>query len=117
VSRAAVQELLHNIDTVEHVAPEPFQRSRTRKGKRPLVSYRTIQVNVDKTPAGIGAPALGNGGDARLHGKRGHMKDYRKGNGLFGKYKGLWYWGPTLAGSADAGVVVSDYKLNKEPAT
>lgn len=103
----------HNIDTVEHVAPEPFQRSRSRKGKRPLVSYRTIQVNVDKTPATIGAPRLG--GEVGLHGKRGHMKDYRKGNGLFGKYKGLWYWGPSLAGSTDAGIVVSDYKLNKEP--
>lgn len=105
----------HNIDTVEHVAPEPFQRSRERKGKRPLVSYRTIQVNVDKTPGNIAAPSLlGDGTDARLHGKRGHMKDYRKGNGLFGKYKGLWYWGPTLAGSADAGVVVADYQLKKE---
>ena len=39
------------------------------------------------------------------------MKDYRRGGGLFGRYKGVWYWGPTLAGSADEGVVVSDYKV------
>ncbi len=105
-----------NIDTVEHVAPEPFQRARTRRGKRPLVSYRTIQVNVDKTPASIATqqlPSVDEHGVAR-HQKRGHMKDYRKGNGLFGKYKGLWYWGSTIAGSASAGVVVADYQLKKE---
>jgi hypothetical protein len=33
------------------------------------------------------------------------MKDYRR-------YKGVWYWGPTLAGSEDEGVVVSDYEVS-----
>ena len=41
-------------------------------------------------------------------------KDYRKGKGLFGKYKGLWYWGPQLAGSGSEGVVVSDYEVKRE---
>lgn len=104
-----------NIDTIEHHAPEPFQRSRTRKGKKPLISYRTIQVNLERTPRSIGAeclPDVDADGNVRLHGVRGHMKDYRKGKGLFGKYKGLWYWGPALAGDASEGVVVSDYKVN-----
>jgi len=103
-----------NIETVEHVAPEPFQRSRTRKGKQPLVSFRTIQVNLDKTPKSIQAeqlPEVDGEGKVRLHQKRGHMKDYRKGKGLFGKYKGLWYWGSTLAGSGAEGVVVSNYEV------
>jgi len=103
----------HNIDTVEHKAPEPFQRSRTRKGKLPLVTYRTIQVNAEKTPRAIGAvqlPAVDAEGKP-LHQKRGHVKDYRKGKGLFGKYKGLWYWGPTLAGDAAEGVVIADYEV------
>jgi len=104
-----------NIDSVEHHAPEMFQRSRTRKGKKPLVSYRTVEVNLEKTPKGVATQRLsGNGTDARLHQRRGHMKDYRKGAGLFGKYKGLWYWGETLAGDADEGVVVSDYKVVAE---
>lgn len=102
----------HNIDTVEHVAPELFQRSRTRKGKLPLVSYRTIQVNLEKTPRSISAATLPGEDRNRLHQKRGHMKDYRKGNGLFGKYKGLWYWGPHLAGSGSEGVVIADYEVN-----
>ena len=47
----------------------------------------------------------------RLHAKRGHIKDYRKGNGLFGRYKGVWYWGPQLAGDEAEGIVMSDYKM------
>lgn len=47
----------------------------------------------------------------RLHEARGHLKDYRRGKGLFGKYKGLWYWGSSLAGSGEEGVIVSDYKV------
>jgi hypothetical protein len=101
-----------NIDSVEHHAPEPFQRSRVRSGKRPLVSYRTVEVNAAKTPKSIATRSLSGGADARLHQRRGHMKDYRAGKGLFGKYKGLWYWGETLAGDADEGVVVSDYRVN-----
>lgn len=100
-----------NIDTVEHEIPEAFQRSRKRKEKLPLVSYRTIQVNLEKTPRSIAAPDFDENGKVRLHQKRGHMKDYRKGKGLFGKYKGLWYWGPALAGSGSEGVVVSDYEV------
>lgn len=105
----------HNIDTVEHHQPE--LRSRARQGKQPLVSFRTIQVNMEKTPRSIGAerlPEVDGEGKVRLHQKRGHMKDYRKGKGLFGKYKGLWYWGPTLAGSGEVGVVVSDYEVNSK---
>lgn len=101
-----------NIDTVEHRAPEAFQKARTRSGKKPLVSYHTVRVDLGKTPQTIGAESLpGDGSAPRLHKKRGHMKDYRRGSGLFGRYKGVWYWGPTLAGSEEAGVVVSDYEV------
>ena len=101
-----------NIDTVAHHVPDAFQRARTRRGKKPLVSYHTIRVNLDKTPRSIAAEQLpGDAPAKRLHRKRGHMKDYRRGKGLFGRYKGIWYWGPSLSGSEDAGVVVSDYEV------
>lgn len=99
-----------NIATDLVEAPEKFQRSRTRHGKLPLVSYRTIRVDASKNPRGFVAESSGEG-NQRLHQRRGHMKDYRKGKGLFGRYKGLWYWGPALAGSGAEGVVVSDYQV------
>lgn len=102
-----------NIETIAHHAPEAFQKARKKGGKKPLVSYRTVRVDLSKTPRAIAAEGLpGDGATPRLHKKRGHMKDYRKGKGLFGRYKGLWYWGPILAGSEEEGVVVSDYEVN-----
>ena len=103
-----------NIEIVAHKAPDAFQKSRKKSGKRPLVSYHTVRVDLDKTPRQIAAPSLpGDGGTTpRLHKKRGHMKDYRRGKGLFGRYRGVWFWGDMLAGSEEAGVVVSDYEVN-----
>ena len=102
-----------NIAAVEHKVPEAFQKARTKSGKRPLVSYHTVRVDLDKTPRQISAPSLpGDGTTPRLHKKRGHMKDYRRGKGLFGRYKGVWFWGDMAVGSEDAGVVVSDYKVS-----
>lgn len=102
-----------NIKTTEHAAPDAFQKARVKGGKKPLVSYHTVRVDLDKTPRAIAAEGLpGDGPVPRLHRKRGHMKDYRGGKGLFGRYKGVWYWGPTLAGSEEEGVVVSDYEVS-----
>jgi hypothetical protein len=101
-----------NIATVEHKAPEAFQKARAKNGKKPFVSYHTVHVDLDKTPRQVTAPSLpGDGTTPRLHKKRGHMKDYRRGKGLFGRYKGVWFWGDMTAGSAEAGVVVSDYEV------
>ena len=102
-----------NIETIEHKAPEAFQKARTKGGKKPFVSYHTVRVDLDKTPRQVSAPSLpGDGTTPRLHKKRGHMKDYRRGKGLFGRYKGVWFWGDMTAGSEEAGVIVSDYKVN-----
>jgi hypothetical protein len=89
-----------NIDTIAHHMPDAFQKARRKAGKKPLVSYHTVRVDLDKTPRHVAAESLpGDGSTPRRHKKRGHMKDYRGGKGLFGRYKGVWYWGPSLAGS------------------
>jgi hypothetical protein len=103
-----------NITTAAHKAPDAFQKARVRGGKKPLVSFHTVRVDLGKTPRVIAAeqlPGESTGATPRRHRKRGHMKDYRGGKGLFGRYKNVWYWGPTLAGSEEAGVVVSDYEV------
>ena len=101
-----------NITTTENKVPDAFQKSRKASGKKPLVSYRTIKIDLDKTPRQVSTQSLpGEDGAKRLHKKRGHMKDYRKGKGLFGRYKGVWFWGETIAGDEEQGVVVSDYEV------
>lgn len=102
-----------NIETVTGPAvPAAFQKARAKKGRRPLIEYHTIRVDMTKTPRSIQRTPLGDvQTPQRLHERRGHLKDYRKGAGLFGRYKGLWYWGPQLAGSEVEGVVLSDYEV------
>lgn len=101
----------NNIERVTHEQPRHAHRSHRNRSGLPLVSYHTIHVNTAKTPAAIYATPLPNGTTQRLHEIRGHMKDYRKGKGLFGKYKGLWFWGSHLSGDGSKGVIVSDHKL------
>ncbi len=75
-----------NIERVAHKAPDAFQKARKKGGKLPLVSYHTIRVDLDKTPRQVSAESLpGDSTTPRLHKKRGHMKDYRRGKGLFGR--------------------------------
>lgn len=101
-----------NIESIEHKIPDAFQKARTKSGKLPFVSYHTVRVDLDKTPRQIAAPSLpGDGTTPRLHKKRGHMKDYRGGKGLFGRYRGIWFWGDMAAGSEEKGVVLSDYEV------
>lgn len=47
----------------------------------------------------------------RLHVCRGHMADYRKGNGLFGKYKGIFFVPAHVRGTPRDGIVVKDYEF------
>lgn len=47
-----------------------------------------------------------------LHICRGHFKDYSKGGGLFGKYKGLYWWDSYVRGELSNGAVVKDYSVN-----
>jgi hypothetical protein len=56
-----------------------------------------------------------NGIAKALHICRGHFKDYRNSAGLFGKYKGLYWWDMHTRGTEKAGVVIKDYRV-KAPA-
>ena len=45
-----------------------------------------------------------------LHICRGHFKDYRE-SGLFGKYKGVFWWADSVRGAAEVGLVIKDYSV------
>jgi hypothetical protein len=107
-----------NITTRDHVPAERRGHKRRRKGRstRPseLVTFKTIHVDASaKAPAASKRPHNGGGDPKRRGPVRGHMKRY-DGAGLFGKYKGTWYWGPHLRGDAKAGVTVADYTIDME---
>lgn len=49
-----------------------------------------------------------------LHICRGHFKDYSKGGGLFGKYKGTYWWPSYVRGNDKYGTIDKSYEINTE---
>jgi hypothetical protein len=99
--------------TVEpHEPDRKLNRERTRHSLKPFLRYHTINIEpmrkVLKTEGDIEA----NGLKKALHICRGHFRRYTDEKPLFGHTAGL-VWTPShVRGSAKAGVVVSDYKVN-----
>jgi hypothetical protein len=46
---------------------------------------------------------------------RGHFKQYTAERPLFGRFTGLYWWQPHLAGKAKDRVVVKDYRIEVDP--
>lgn len=44
-----------------------------------------------------------------LHIVRGHFKDYRNGDGLFGKYQDIYWWDMHVRGNVEQGIIKKDY--------
>lgn len=90
--------LLNSQNCVEKV-PQDFaalNKARVRRGKKPLISYSTVNIKLSRRDREAAA-ALGMSGEQiRQHVVRGHFK-VRAG--------GLFWWRPFIRGSADAGEV------------
>lgn len=96
---------------VRHVENEPTgQRTRRRQGKPPLLRYYTLEIDPMKETLRREGNVETVGLAKALHICRGHFKDYRA-SGLFGKIKGIFWWGPALRGTPEAGTVVKDYAV------
>lgn len=96
---------------VRHVENEPTgQRTRRRQGKPPLVKFYTLEIDPMKETLRREGNVETVGLAMALHICRGHFKDYRA-SGLFGKIKGIFWWGPALRGTPEAGAVVKDYAV------
>lgn len=96
-------------------APHPKVQQKREKRGIPNVTFKTLVVEPMRQQVRREAAANPTGEQNHikraLHIARGHFKDYRDGPGLFGKYKGLYWWDMHVRGSADSGVVVKDYKV------
>jgi len=97
---------------VETVHPSSrSQRSRRKKKKPPLVSYKTLVIkNASTNKSG------GNGqgtGTNRLHLCRGHFKTYTEDSPLMGRHVGTYWWQPMARGKSREGQVIKDYSVQK----
>lgn len=96
---------------IEHVPPEKVQRKRIKNNKPPLTKYYTLDIEPLKEILRTEGRVHEVGLPKALHICRGHFKDYSQGKGLFGKYKGLYWWDSHIRGNESAGTVIKDYAV------
>lgn len=91
-----------NVGTVENLPPAPCQRARAKRGKRPLFSYWTLTIELNRRRA---PRRMGDGSHAspRLHLRRGHPREFEPGR---------WTWvQPHVVGNKSAGMIHKEYKV------
>ena len=98
---------------LEMKEPSSVLNSIRRSKKRPPLSrYHVLHIEPMKKM--LSKTASDNHTDIKqsLHICRGHFKDYRQ-SGLFGKYKGVYWWEHHVRGSEDVGKVYKDYNVSE----
>lgn len=96
-----------SVTTTDHPAPKALNKKREKKGKLPLVSYKTLQLNVPN----IRNEKENHGGthsSPRLHFRRGHVRKLRSGR--------IVKVQPCIVGSKH-GMVVKDYHVKAPTAS
>lgn len=97
-----------NVKEVSIPAPEKLNKKRVKNSKYPFFEYKTLNIFLGETAINIrpkDRSAIATKlfrQQARLHTVRGHFK--RKKNGIF-------WWSSFIRGSAKAGEIKKDYKL------
>ena len=103
-----------NVELKTERPPEKVNKKRRKNGRPELITYKTLNIDLMRKVLRDEGKSEQTGIKTALHLCRGHFKDYRSSpKGLFGKYKGLWWWGSHMAGSPEEGAVVKDYEVKK----
>jgi hypothetical protein len=91
-----------NVHVAQKTAPPKLVAKHVKKG-HPLnfTSHRIIEIQPIKRASGEASGEKGYSRQAAAI-MRGHFKDYREGKGLFGRYKGLYWWDQQLRGDITA---------------
>ena len=98
-----------NIGTIDNEPPAKLNKSRVKKGKQPIFTYKTLVIK----PTGERQQSLAAQGlwENRIHLCRGHFKEFSIEKPLFGKYSGRYWWQPAVRGRNREGVVMKDYDV------
>lgn len=104
-----------NMKTIREPAhSHKVQRNRVRLGRLPLVRSHILHISPTVTESsGSHTKDAGDEALTAVHIARGHSKDYRHGNGLYGKHKGIFWWTMQARGNKKAGIVVKTYEVDR----
>lgn len=101
-----------NVSVVENQPDRRINRERRDAGLKPFVRYHTINIEPMKKVLRTEGNIETEGIKKALHICRGHFATYSEERPLFGKVSGTFWVPAHVRGSADKGVVFSDYKVN-----
>lgn len=104
--------LMHakNTSLEDRPLPIPIAKKRAKRGL-PTLQFKTLVVYPMRQ---VARSQVANGESSTkraMHLCRGHFKDFRNGGGLFGKYRGLYWWDMHVRGDKAYGQVVKDYSV------
>jgi hypothetical protein len=104
-----------NIVTRTNIPAKKLNKARKKRGKNPMIEFKTIHIDPNQKTVAQAATCNPPTGATRKRGpRRGHVKDYRKGKGLFGRTKGVFYFGPQLSGDASKGICLPEYTVDEK---
>lgn len=102
-----------NITLRPEAVPSKLQKAYLRRHGIPRTVRKTLQIHPSLEVGVYDRTAKGEGEALTpLHICRGHFKDFRSSGGLFGKYKGLYWWDAHVRGKEENGVVSKEYQIN-----
>ncbi len=106
--------LMHakNVSLEDDPLPASFAKRRAKDGK-PVLTFKVLRIEPMRKQAKQESKPGESGTKRAMHIVRGHFKDYRNSGGLFGKYKGLYWWDMHVAGDVANGQVVKDYAIGE----
>lgn len=101
-----------NVRKREHDPRPKLSQRCERVYGRPAVKFYTLEIDPSQPlpERTASVEARGDGAELALHICRGHFKTF-DGKGLFGRYKGTYWWPAHVRGSAHRGVVLKDYSV------
>ena len=99
-----------NVELVDAAVPAALRKKRDKRGKRNTV-FKTLEIRPMKAVLRNADANPSTGLKQRLHICRGHFKDYRQGRGLFGKYRGMFWWEMHVRGDKVQGEVKKGYRV------
>jgi hypothetical protein len=104
-----------NVEVIEH-DPTPTRQLRRQSQRRqektgfPLIRFRTVEIEPVKRVLHEEGRISEVGLAQALHICRGHFKDFREGEGLFGKHHEVYWWNDHRRGTLEKGAILKDYR-------
>lgn len=98
-----------NTVIVDHRPDQKLSKVHQKRHGRPLTTFKTLEISQVKKILNEASSRGESDLKHALHLCRGHFKNYNE-KPLFGRHKGMFWWGPTIRGTGP-NAVIKDYSV------